>query len=82
MSIVEKLSANEKRRRSQWGAQFLVASELVRRGYLVSFTMGNNTPDADLIVGKPGGKPFWIDVKGQSGKQVWLIRAIPAHVYP
>jgi hypothetical protein len=67
------VSANEKRRRSQWGAQFLVASELVRRGYLVSFTMGNNTPDADLIVGKPRGKPFWIDVKGQSSKQAWLI---------
>jgi hypothetical protein len=31
MSVVEKLSANEKRRRSQWGAQLLVASELVRR---------------------------------------------------
>ena len=39
----------------------------------VSFTMGNNTPDADLIVGKPRGNPFWIDVKGQSSKQAWLI---------
>jgi hypothetical protein len=73
MTTKENISANEKRRRSQWGAQFLVASELVRRGYLVSFTMGNNTRDADLIVGTPRGKPFWIDVKGQSSKQAWQI---------
>jgi hypothetical protein len=74
MTVTEELTANEKRRRSQWGAQFLVASELVRRGYLVSFTMGNNTPDADLMVGKPKGHPFWVDVKGQSSRQAWLIQ--------
>ncbi len=31
--------------RTQWAAQFLAASELVRQYYVVSFTMGNNTPD-------------------------------------
>jgi hypothetical protein len=39
--------------------------------------MGNNTPDADLIVGKPKGRPFWIDVKGQSARGAWLIRPKP-----
>ena len=63
------ISANEKRRRSQWGAQFLVASELVRRGYLVSFTMGNNTPDADPNRWQAKRKAFWTDVKGQTSKE-------------
>ena len=43
-----------KAQRTQWCAQFLAASELVRLGYVVSFTMGNNTPTADLMVGVPG----------------------------
>jgi hypothetical protein len=64
----------EKRTLTQWAAQFLVASELVRRGYLVSFTMGNSTPDADLVVGKPRQQPFWIDVKGKSGRDAWLLK--------
>lgn len=67
-------SSAEKRTLTQWSAQFLVASELVRRGYLVSFTMGNSTPDADLVVGKPRQQPFWIDVKGQSSRSAWLIK--------
>ena len=29
---------------TQWAAQFAVASELCKRGYEVSFTMGNTTP--------------------------------------
>ena len=53
---------------AQWTAQFLVASELSRRGYTVSFTMGSNTPLADLMVASPQGEHFWIDVKGQ-----WVI---------
>lgn len=67
-------SAAWKRHRTQWSTQFLAAAELVRRGYTVSFTMGNCTPDADLMVGTPGGDLFWVDVKGQSGKAPWLIR--------
>jgi hypothetical protein len=37
-----------KGRQTQWATQFLVAAELIRRGYTVSFTQGNNTPVADL----------------------------------
>jgi hypothetical protein len=70
-------SAAEKRTLTQWAAQFLVASELVRRGYLVSFTMGNSTPDADLVVGKRGHQPFWIDVKGNSTRGVWPVKSKP-----
>jgi hypothetical protein len=70
-------SSAEKRTLTQWAGQFLVASELVRRGYLVSFTMGNSTPDADLVVGKRGQQPFWIDVKGQASRGAWLIKPKP-----
>ena len=49
------LSSAGKRMRTQWATQFLVASELVRRDYTVSFTMGNHTPNADLMVGTPSG---------------------------
>jgi hypothetical protein len=35
---------------TQWAAQFAVASELCKRGYEVSFTMGNVAPVADLMV--------------------------------
>jgi len=57
-------SAAEKRRRTQWATQFLAAAELTRRGYTVSFTTGNYTPMADLMVGAPDGELFWVDVKG------------------
>jgi hypothetical protein len=35
--------------RTQWAAQFAVASELCKRGYKVAFTMVNATPLADLM---------------------------------
>jgi len=63
-----QISAPTKTRKAsaQWAAQFLVAGELARHGYEVSFTMGNNTPVADLMVGHPNtGAQFWVDVKGQ-----------------
>ena len=54
-----------KRQKTQWTAQYLAASELARRGYTVSFTMGNQTPVADLMVGNlQSGNQFWVDVKG------------------
>jgi len=63
-----------KRQRTQWAAQFLAASELVRRGYAVSFTMGNHTPMADLMVGNPDtGQQFWVDVKGLSAPNSFPI---------
>jgi hypothetical protein len=60
--------------RTQWTSQFLAASELVRNGYVVSFTMGR-TPVADLMVARPDAKSsFWVDVKGLSSNNAWLIR--------
>jgi hypothetical protein len=67
------LTGAAKGRQTQWATQFLAAAELIRRGYTVSFTQGNNTPIADLMVGSPSSKLFWVDVKGLSGKNVWLI---------
>jgi hypothetical protein len=63
------------RHQTQWAAQFAVASELCKRGYEVSFTLGHNTPLADLMVISPEGKEqFLIDVKGQGRRNYWLIK--------
>jgi len=71
---VSELRGAAKGRQTQWATQFLAAAELIRRGYTVSFTQGNNTPVADLMVGSPNSETmFWIDVKGLSSKNVWLI---------
>src|SRR5580658_5257821 len=73
------VAASKKRKRSaQWAAQFLVAAELERYGYVVAFTMGNSTPVADLMVGHPAtGAQFWVDVKGQWTLNAWWGRAKP-----
>jgi hypothetical protein len=68
-----ELTPSDKARRTQWAAQLLAAAELVRRGYTVAFTMGNNAPIADLMVGTPSGQ-FWVDVKGLSAKGAWLVK--------
>jgi hypothetical protein len=78
MGSVE-LSGAAKGRRTQWASQFLVAAELVRRDYIVSFTMGNSTPVADLMVGTLSGKQFWVDVKGLSSKTDWLVKPKTPH---
>jgi hypothetical protein len=71
-------TANQNQK-TQWAAQFLAASELVRRGYLVSFTMGNSTPLADLMVGyQSSGIQFWVDVKGNSAQRGWFCREKPS----
>jgi hypothetical protein len=65
--------AKEKRsaRRTQWAAQFAVASELCKRGYKVAFTMGNATLLADLMVVSPTSrKNFLIDVKALQAEPV------------
>lgn len=62
--------------KTQWTAQFYVAAELTRRGYLVSLTFGN-APVADLLVRSPSGIQFTVDVKGQSSKNFWLIQNRP-----
>jgi hypothetical protein len=61
--------------RTQWAAPFAVASELCKRGYEVSFTMGNRTPLADLMVVSPDQRRmFLVDVKGLYTKNFWLIK--------
>jgi hypothetical protein len=62
-----ELRGAAKGRQTQWATQFLVAAELIRRGYTVSFTQ------ADLMVGSPSSKLFWVDVKGLSAKNSWMI---------
>ena len=68
-----ELTGAKKGRQTQWATQFLAAAEIIRRGYTVSFTQGNNTPIADLMVGSPSSELFWVDVKGLSSKNSWLI---------
>jgi len=63
------------RHQTQWAAQFAVASELCKRGYEVSFTLGHNTPLADLMVISPGGEEqFLVDVKGLAAPNYWQIK--------
>lgn len=75
-----KAKTQEKRegRLTQWAAQFAVASELCKQGYEISFTMGNTTPIADLMVVSPKLKiPFLIDVKGLYRPNPWQIKPKP-----
>src|ERR1017187_6186488 len=71
MAVKSKRSGHQ----SQWAAQFAVASELCKRGYEVSFTMGNRTPLADLMVVSPESKEmFLVDVKGLYRKNPWIVK--------
>jgi hypothetical protein len=55
--------------------QFAVASELCKRGYEVSFTMGNTTPVADLMVVSPKSRQmFLVDVKGLYRTNPWQVK--------
>lgn len=75
MSDLKRISNNNRRHQTQWAAQFAVASELCKRGYEVSFTLGNNTPLADLMVVSPQEhQMFLIDIKGLSYKNYWQIK--------
>jgi hypothetical protein len=58
--------------RTQWAAQFAVASELCKRGYQVALTLGNH-PSVDLMVLSPAGQAFAIDVKGLYTRNAWAI---------
>ena len=51
-----------------------MASELCKRGHEVAFTLGHNTPLADLIVISPKKRHFLIDVKGLSTKNAWIVK--------
>jgi hypothetical protein len=59
--------------RTQWAAQFAVASELCKRGYEVALTLGNH-PRFDLMVISPEQRHFGIDVKGLYKKTYWPVR--------
>jgi hypothetical protein len=78
--VTQDQQAKEKRsgHQSQWAAQFAVACELCKRGYEVSFTKGNSTPLADLMVVSPKLRQmFLIDVKGLYRRNVWLVKRKP-----
>jgi hypothetical protein len=60
--------------RTQWAAQFAVASELCKQGYEVAFTMGNH-PSVDIMVNSPNRTPLFVDVKGLYKKNFWAVRA-------
>jgi len=68
LNRVEKRSVH----RTQWTAQFAVASELCKRDYQVAFTMGNH-PKVDLMVISPSGAKFAIDVKGLYKRNFWVV---------
>jgi hypothetical protein len=75
--VVEDTPKSEKRsgHRTQWAAQFAVASELCKRGYEVSFTMGNAAPLADLMAVSPKQKKmFLVDVKGLYRLNPWVVK--------
>jgi hypothetical protein len=61
------------RHRTQWAAQFAVASELCKRNYEVALTLGNH-PAVDLMVISPRKKSFQIEVKGLYAKNYWQLR--------
>ena len=59
--------------RTQWAAQFAVASELIKRGYEVALTMGNH-PEVDLMAISPGKTQFVVDVKGLQKQNSWVLK--------
>src|SRR5262245_30517314 len=76
--LISGAERSRDRHRTQWSAQFAVAGELCKLGYEVAFTMGNTTPEADLMVLTPLRKSmFLVDVKGQSTKNFWRIKSKP-----
>jgi hypothetical protein len=66
--------------RSQWAAQFLTAGEMVRRGHLASFTIGN-TPGIDLLCISPYGTQFAVQCKGGIKPSFWLMRQPRKDIY-
>jgi len=68
-----QIAARRSSHRTQWAAQFAVASELCKRGYQVALTLGNH-PVIDLMVVSPSGKQFAIDVKGLYKPTFWGVR--------
>ena len=65
------------RHQTKCAAEFLVAGELVKRGYDVAFTWGSNTPVMDLVVRSPLETTFTVDVKGKSTTGHWVVKPKP-----
>ena len=60
--------------RTQWAAQFAVASELCKLGYEVALTLGNH-PAVDLVVISPRKKKtFQVEVKGLYEPNYWQLK--------
>ncbi|HEX4125732.1 MAG TPA: hypothetical protein VHY37_13480 [Tepidisphaeraceae bacterium] len=66
------MAKGSKHHQTQWTGQFGVAYELSRRGYLVTFTLGN-APAVDLICRSPQGVTFSVQVKALSSKNYFLF---------
>ena len=54
-------------------ADLAFGAELSRRGYDVTFTMGN-TAKIDMLCAVPNGKPFKVQVKGVSNRAAFYVR--------
>ena len=61
------------RQHTAWAATFATAAELSRRGYDVTFTLGN-TPRIDLLCAVPDGKLFKVQVKGISNSAAFYAQ--------
>ncbi len=61
---------------TQWTGQFYVAAELTKRGYLITFTLGN-APVTDLLARVPDGSSFSVEVKSRSTPSHFIIPKEP-----
>jgi len=60
---------------TQWAGQFGVGHELVRRGYMVAFTLGN-APGVDLMCQSPSKVLFIVEVKSARTKAPFLYQKV------
>lgn len=58
---------------TQWAAQFFAGAELTRRGYMVSYPLGN-APATDLQITSPQGRSFCVEVKGLKSRNWWIVK--------
>src|SRR5260221_14038923 len=54
-------------------AVLALGAELSRRGYDVTFTMGN-TAKIDMLCAEPNGNPFKVQVKGVSNRAAFYVQ--------
>ena len=63
---------NQNNQNTNLAAEFYVASQLFRLGYIVTITLGH-TKEIDLIVAHPDGRTCTIDVKGLKNTTNWPL---------